>query len=95
MGHKLFNLVDPEPLVIGRQTLEEVYGESPKERAKPPHHLLETQIFPNLHKNEIFQVEPEQLSFIMQHVSKLPTVTGTGGKWVASPESATSGDFFL
>lgn len=62
--------VDPEPLVIGRQTLEEVYGESPKERAKPPHHLLETQIFPNLHKNETFQVEPEQLSFIMQHKSK-------------------------
>ena len=68
------NLVDPEPLVIGRQTLEEVYGESPKERAKPPHHLLETQIFPNLHKNEIFQVEPEQLSFIMQHVSYLPEI---------------------
>lgn len=79
----MFNLVDLEPLVIGRQTLEEVYGESPKERAKPPHHLLETQIFPNLHKNEIFQVEPEQLSFIMQHVSKLPAVTEIVEKWLA------------
>jgi len=64
------SIADPEPLLIGRHTLEEVYGESPKERAKPPHHLLETQIFPNLHKNEIFQVEPEQLSFIMQHKPK-------------------------
>ena len=62
-------IANPEPKPISRAPLEVVYGESPKERTKPPHHLLETQIFPNLHKNDIFQVEPEQLSFIIQPVS--------------------------
>jgi hypothetical protein len=50
---------------IGHDRLEQVYGEVPVERVKPPHHLLETQIFSHLQKNDIFQVEPEQLSFLV------------------------------
>ena len=52
----------------GIPRLEQVYGEIPSERPKPPHHLLETQIFSHLQKNEIFQVEPEQLSFLIDKV---------------------------
>ena len=58
---------DPEPVVITRAPLEVVYGEKRKEPTKPPHHLLETQIFPTLHKNDIIQVQPEQLCFVVQH----------------------------
>ena len=53
---------------IGHDRLEQVYGEVPVERVKPPHHLLETQIFSHLQKNDIFQVEPEQLSFLVNKV---------------------------
>lgn len=51
-----------------KSILEEVYGsedESEKVRHKPPHHLLETQIFSYLEKNEILRVNPHQLSFLL------------------------------
>ena len=53
---------------IGHERLEHVYAEVAVERVKPPHHLLETQIFSHLQKNDIFQVEPEQLSFLVNKV---------------------------
>ena len=60
------NLADPEPALVTRAPLEVVYGEKRKEPTKPPHHLLETQIFPALHKSNTLEVKPEQLSFVVQ-----------------------------
>ena len=58
------------------QTLEQRYGEQPAAPAKPPHHLVETQIFPQLNANEIIQVQPEQMSFVIGrgHVKKLKII---------------------
>ena len=52
--------------MVSRAPLEVVYGEKRKEPTKPPHHLLETQIFPALHKSNTLEVKPEQLSFVVQ-----------------------------
>ena len=47
------------------QTLENRYGEKAAAPVKPPHHLVETQIFPQLNANDIIQVQPEQISFVI------------------------------
>jgi len=68
---------------LKNERLEKIYGEPPAERAKPPHHLLETQIFSNVQKNEIFQVEPEQLSFSVNKslkAKKVKVINSSGGR---------------
>jgi len=65
------------------QRLEHVYGDIPVERVKPPHHLLETQIFSHLQKNDIFQVEPEQLSFLVNktvRTKKVKVINSSGAR---------------
>ena len=56
---------DLESGIISHAPLEVVYGEKPVTPVKPPHHLLETQIFPQLDRNKILQVQPEQVSFVI------------------------------